>query len=88
MSPSHNHIYDLEVRLRSIGEGRYSADMQFNDPTSAAPVDFAANVPITLDHVALRALTSDSARYGAELSMMLFADTRMRDGWMRGIGYT
>jgi len=85
---AHNHIYDLEIRLRSMGEGRYSADMQFNDPASAAPVDFATDVSITLDYVALRTVTNDPTRYGALLSVMLFADTQMRDGWTRSIGYT
>ena len=90
MSPSPHHIYDLEIHLRSMGEGRYSADMLLNDPTSVvAPLNLAEAVLVTFDYEELRTDTNDKnlARYGAKLSTMLFADKQMHNGWIRGINF-
>ncbi|MEI6777580.1 MAG: CHAT domain-containing protein [Chloroflexales bacterium] len=79
--------YNLEIRLRFLGEDRYSADMQLDNPASAAEVELVSDVVITLDHVILRAAWPDLSYYGIQLSLMLFADPRMRAGWARAIGH-
>ncbi|MEI7770324.1 MAG: CHAT domain-containing protein [Chloroflexales bacterium] len=80
-------IYNLEITLRSLGDDRYSADMQLDNPSSAAEVKLVSDVMITIDHAVLRAAWPDPLHYGTQLSLMLFADLRMRAGWARAIGH-
>lgn len=78
---------DLEISFRTNGIGDYLVDLRFNDPTSAAPAELAIDVPVRIDLEALRTLVHDPDAYGQQLSTMLFADQRIREGWVRAGGY-
>lgn len=78
---------DLEITVRTAGGQAYTVDLRLDDPASAAPVDLAVGAPVRFDHEALLASALDPLVYGAQLSAMLFADRRMREGWAIAAGY-
>jgi hypothetical protein len=78
---------DLEISIRATGSGVYAANLCLNDLENATSVDPAVDIPVRLDSEMLRAVALDPVVYGAQLSAMLFADQRMREGWASATGY-
>lgn len=71
---------DLELSVRRRDNG-YRADARFTSPNH--DVLAAADVPIALDHAALRALNLDPAAYGRQLTASLFAEPQLRAAWQQ-----
>jgi hypothetical protein len=77
-------IVDLELRVRCDGAGQQSADLLAE--LVERRVELAAQVPIQLNLVALRALVTAPEAYGAALSAMLFV-AELRAAWQQARAY-
>ena len=72
---------DLALTLRQEQDRSYRADLRLRHPASASDCDLAVACPVTLDPIALAALSLDPVAYGRTLAAQLFADAPLRAAW-------
>lgn len=78
---------DLELCVRRLADGSYTADLRLQTPDSAVETELATRHPVPLDVDRLRQLSLDTAAYGRALMGMVFAKEEMRLGWSRARDY-
>jgi len=77
----------IELTLRRLADGSLSVDARLTSDASVAPAMLVANVPVILDEEALLAAAGDDVTYGSLLSSRLFADSRLREAWLRALTF-
>ncbi len=78
---------DLELCIHCQADGSYTADLRLQTPDSAVAAELATRQPVPLDFARLRQLGLDPAAYGRELTGMVFAEEKMRQGWLQVRAY-
>lgn len=79
----HAMLATLKLTIRRFPDSSHIVDAELTSDASAAPSQLASNVPVVFDKAALLAVESDPATYGRALSAQLFADPRLRNGWLK-----
>jgi hypothetical protein len=74
---------DLEISLHQKDGGDYFAEVRFSTPKNDVENRVAEPIDVKLDLITLQDMIYDPAEYGKMLSESLFADTDMRDGWIK-----
>ncbi|NNJ12816.1 hypothetical protein EKD04_021045 [Chloroflexales bacterium ZM16-3] len=70
---------DLELGLSRSPDGRYSADLRFNQADNETDNRVMRDIEIDLAH--LLELSGNPADYGSYLSGQLFTDPKLRDAF-------
>jgi tetratricopeptide (TPR) repeat protein len=73
---------DLEVIVQRLPAGGHAVDLRFRAEPGDLDRELAINVPVQLDMARLLGSALDREAYGKELSRSLFADARLREGWV------
>lgn len=77
----------IELHIRRLPDGSLIVDATLTSSVSAAPVQLATGVPVTLDVAQLLALSNDPAAYGRALAEQLFTDQDLREAWLKARAY-
>lgn len=77
----------LEVQIKRLRDGSYSADLRLRGPDNLVPTELAsqAAVPFSLEPLLNSSL--DIQTYGRLLTAQLFAEEALRTGWARARAY-
>lgn len=77
---------DLELEVQARADGGYTAELRYRAPRSTADANVAAELPPgQFDPQQLAEAALDPREYGRRLTMMLFADVRLRKTFVRAI---
>ncbi len=80
-------VADLELTLRRQSNGATTADLTLRAPDGIRDSELALGAPTAISGDDLLSLALDPDRYGRALTAQLFSDPRLREGWIKAMGF-